>query len=76
MLNQAKGPPTRSPLAFSGRPVVVSASMAPTPKAATKEPRQMAQSQRLRAAAVWALPRYSKATARKIRPTSTSTSGM
>ena len=76
MLNHAKGPPTRSPLASKGSPVVLSASIAPTPKAAKKEPRLMAQSQALRTASVCALPRYSNATARKISATSTRVSGM
>ena len=54
---------------------MVSASAAPTPKAATNEPAEMAQSQRARHFGLSTFPRYSKATARKMSATRTSSSG-
>ena len=74
-LNQDSGPPLLSPLASIGRPVVVNARAAPMPKAATKDPMAIAQSQLLRHFSVSTFPRYSKATARKINATSTRRSG-
>src|SRR5690606_224869 len=68
IVTHANGPPMLSPLASSGRPVVVSASMAPTQKAAMNAPiaRHQAQPSTQR----WdvpRLPRYSMATARRMR---------
>ena len=74
--NQANGPPTRSPFASIGRPVVVSVSIAPTPNAARNEPMPRARSHQARQRSVTPLPRYSMATARKISPSSVSVNGM
>ena len=61
---------------FSGSPVVVIMSIAPMQKAVPAEPMAIAQVQNDRQACVCPLPRYSIDTARKIRLTSASVSGM
>ena len=62
-------------IASIGSPVVVSASPAPMPNAATSEPRPIDQSQNRVQARETIFPRYSIETARKMSPSSTSTSG-
>jgi hypothetical protein len=66
--------PTRSPLAFSGRPNTVVASSNPTPSAGTQEPNPISTSQRLRQRGESILPRYSNATPRPISASNTSAS--
>ena len=67
----ANGEPTRLPTASSGRPSTVVARIVPTPSGATHEPNTMTRSQFRRQRSESTLPRYSNATPRPIRPSST-----
>lgn len=73
---QAKAPPTMSPCSFKGSPLEVMASMAPMKNAIPAEPTAMAHVQKDFHTALWPLPRYSIATARKINASRHSVSGM